>query len=31
MPSVTCKITSKKDAARWIEIDIGGHGSGDNF
>lgn len=31
MPSVTCKIRSKRHPARWIEIDIGVDESGDNY
>jgi len=32
MPSVTCKIKSKKNPERWIEVEIGvDDGSGDNF
>ena len=32
MPSVSCKIKSKKSPERWIEVDIGvDDNSGDNF
>jgi hypothetical protein len=31
MPSVSCKIRSKKTADKWIEVEIGVDDSGDNF
>ena len=31
MPSVTCKIRSKKNPEKWVEMEIGVNGSGDNY